>query len=79
MLAKIDQNEHRSKRTSSFSLSSSLRTLAFHSLCASIKARIFKLSMASGSSGRNNSASKGFDFTTTDDIVCSYEELRQRG
>ncbi|GMP83842.1 hypothetical protein CsSME_00037619 [Camellia sinensis var. sinensis] len=27
--------------------------------------------MASGSSGRNNSASKGFDFATTDDIVCS--------
>ncbi|GMP83852.1 hypothetical protein CsSME_00037625 [Camellia sinensis var. sinensis] len=24
--------------------------------------------MASGSSGRNNSASKGFDFATTDDI-----------
>ncbi|KAI7998792.1 hypothetical protein LOK49_LG10G01160 [Camellia lanceoleosa] len=30
--------------------------------------------MASGSSGRNNSASKGFDFATTDDIVCSYED-----
>ncbi|GMP88141.1 hypothetical protein CsSME_00040224 [Camellia sinensis var. sinensis] len=27
--------------------------------------------MASGSSGRNNSASKGFDFATTDDIVSS--------
>ncbi|KAI8014808.1 hypothetical protein LOK49_LG05G00131 [Camellia lanceoleosa] len=30
--------------------------------------------MASGSSGRNNSVSKGFDFATTDDIVCSYED-----
>ncbi|CAL5426176.1 unnamed protein product [Camellia sinensis] len=30
--------------------------------------------MASGSSGRNNSASKGFDFATTDDIVSSYED-----
>ncbi|GFS41130.1 hypothetical protein Acr_00g0072560 [Actinidia rufa] len=29
--------------------------------------------MASGSSGRNNSASKGFDFAT-DDILCSYED-----
>ncbi|KAL7170922.1 hypothetical protein ACSBR2_035727 [Camellia fascicularis] len=30
--------------------------------------------MASGSLGRNNSSSKGFDFATTDDIVCSYED-----
>ncbi|CAL5428510.1 unnamed protein product [Camellia sinensis] len=30
--------------------------------------------MASRSSGRNNSASKGFDFATTDDFVCSYED-----
>lgn len=31
--------------------------------------------MASGSSGRNNnSGSKGFDFATTDDILCSYED-----
>ncbi|KAF5950163.1 hypothetical protein HYC85_012156 [Camellia sinensis] len=29
--------------------------------------------MASGSSGHNNSASKGFDFAT-DDILCSYED-----
>ncbi|KAK2980337.1 hypothetical protein RJ640_012207 [Escallonia rubra] len=29
--------------------------------------------MASGSSGRNNSASKGFDFAA-DDILCSYED-----
>jgi hypothetical protein len=29
--------------------------------------------MASGSSGRANSGSKGFDFGT-DDILCSYED-----
>lgn len=29
--------------------------------------------MASGSSGRNNSTSKGFDFAS-DDILCSYED-----
>ncbi|GMP83851.1 hypothetical protein CsSME_00037625 [Camellia sinensis var. sinensis] len=34
--------------------------------------------MASGSSGRNNSASKGFDFATTDDIVCSYEDYNNQ-
>ncbi|XP_047313890.1 uncharacterized protein LOC124917525 [Impatiens glandulifera] len=30
--------------------------------------------MASGSSGRNNSPSKGFDFAASDDILCSYED-----
>ena len=29
--------------------------------------------MASGSSGRGNSGSKGFDFAS-DDILCSYED-----
>ena len=30
--------------------------------------------MASGSSGRNNLNSKGFDFAASDDILCSYED-----
>ncbi|KAK7312805.1 hypothetical protein VNO77_36952 [Canavalia gladiata] len=33
--------------------------------------------MASGSSGRGNSASKGFDFAT-DDILCSYDDYANR-
>ncbi|GFZ12917.1 formin-like protein [Actinidia rufa] len=33
--------------------------------------------MASGSSGRNNSGSKGFDFAT-DDILCSYEDYENQ-
>lgn len=33
--------------------------------------------MASGSSGRANSGSKGFDFAT-DDILCSYEDYANR-
>lgn len=33
--------------------------------------------MASGSSGRGNSASKGFDFAS-DDILCSYDDYANR-